>query len=261
MTKNTPPKKYKVHTLERGLDLIELLAERASEKSLSEISQEAGFNTATTHRILDALKSRGYIMQNPINSKYRLSTKVFEIGSAVQRSISCRDEALPILSDLAAKTGETAYLIIREGDEALCVERVEGHNYIQILFLQVGTRIPLYIGAGPRVLFAHMLEEEVDRIIARQTLSAWTSRTITDPIKLKDDLKKIREHGYALSMEDVTDGAAALGCPVRNHDNSVMAAISISGIAANFKGKKISPIIEVVKAAAADLSRRLHAPE
>jgi len=259
--KNTlSSKPYKVHSLERGLDLIEILAYGVPEKSLTELSQKAGFSLSTTHRILNALKSRGYVEQNPETLKYKLTFKFFEIGNIVVRHLNLREEAIPILTSLAEKTGETAYLIILDKDKALCLERIDGHHYVQVLFLKVGERMPLNIGAGPRVLLAYLPDEEIDRIIKEEGLACWTEKSITDPEKLKEDLRKIRKQGYALSFEDVTEGAAALGAPVRNWEGKVIAAISISGLSSHFAEEKLPPLIDAVKSAAEKLSQRLNAP-
>ncbi len=244
----------------QGLDLIEILADGVPEKSLTELSQKAGFNLSTTHRILNALKSRGYVEQNPETLKYKLTFKFFEIGNIVVRHLNLREEAIPILTDLAEKTGESAYLIILDNDEAFCLERIDGRHYIKVLFLQVGGRMPLHVGAGPRVLLAYLPDEEVDRIIKSKGLPAWTKKSITDPCKLKEDLKKIREQGYALSFEDATEDVAALGCPVRNWRGEVCATISIAGISSHFAEDKLPRLIKIVKDAAYELSHRLNAP-
>jgi IclR family KDG regulon transcriptional repressor len=89
-------KEYKVHSLERGLDLLEILSEASSEKSLKDLSEEAEFNQTTAHRILGALKSRGYVCQNPANSRYRLTLKMFELGSQIIQHLNLHEEALPI---------------------------------------------------------------------------------------------------------------------------------------------------------------------
>ncbi len=260
MANFSPPKPYKVHSLERGVDLIEILADKVSEKSLTELSKAAGFNLSTTHRILNALKSRGYVEQNPTNSRYKLTFKFFEIGNLIVRRLNFREEAVPVLTGLAEKTGESAHLIILDHNEALCIERIEGHHHIRVLFLQTGSRMPLHVGAGPRVLLAHLPEEEIDRVIKSKGLPAWTKRTITDPEVLKKDLAKIREQGYALSFEDATEDVASVGCPVRQRSDEVIAAISIGGISTHFTEDKLSSLIKMVKDAAYELSRRLNAP-
>jgi len=258
MTRPPVKKNYKVHSLERGLDLMEILAQGEPERSLTELSQEAGFNPTTTHRILNALKFRGYVKQDPATSRYRLTLKVFELGGQVIRHLDLRREAGPVLRDLADETGESAYLIIRDEDEAICIERIDGHNYVKVLFLQVGGRMPLHIGAGPKVLLAFSSPDEAEGIIQRRGLKAWTDFSLTDAEELKKELARIRERGYAISVEDVTLGAGAVGCPVRNWKGEVVAAISISGVADHFKGESLEWMAGATRAAADRLSARLH---
>ena len=253
-------KEYKVHSLERGFDLLEILAQNGFEKSLTEISSDAGFSQATTHRILSAMKSRGYVHQNPSNSKYRLTLKTFEVGSQVIQHLNLHEIALPILRDVASKTGESVFLVILEGDEALCIENINAYRNIQILFLRVGRRMPLHIGAAPKVILAHLSEKRVDEIIKNKAIETWTKKTITNPVDLKNELKRIRDQGYALSLGDVTEGAAAVGCPIINFAGEIVAAISISGIERHFTKKNLPAIIRILKNAAFKISRELHAP-
>jgi DNA-binding IclR family transcriptional regulator len=257
MKNNKSPKEYKVHSLERGLDLIELLAEDSTEKSLSELSKKASFNQSTTHRVISALKSRGYVRQNPSNSKYRLTLKLFELGNKIIRRFNIKEAAEPILKELAKRTQESIYLIIRDGDDALCIDRIDGNPFVRILSLEIGGRQPLHLGAAPKVLLAYNDEKEIDRIIEEKGLEAWTAQTITNPIQLKDELEKIRRQGYALSASDVTEGVAAIGFPIFNSDNKVIASISTAGMKDSFTEKRIEEIIEILKAASAQLSNRL----
>jgi IclR family transcriptional regulator, KDG regulon repressor len=260
MAKRDLAKEYKVHSLERGLDLIELLAQGSPEKSLSEVSKAAGFNQATAHRILSALKSRGYVRQNSSNSRYALTLKLFELGNQVIQHLNLHEEALPVLKQLADETGESVFLVILDGDEALCIENINAYRHVQVLFLRVGRRMPLHIGASPKVLLAHLPEERVHGIIERTGLAAWTPSSIADLRTLKADLKQIREQGYALGVNDVTDGAASLGSPIYNWKAEVVAAISVSGATSHFSEDKLPSLIKVVTGAAYEISRRLNAP-
>jgi len=253
-------KHYKVHSLERGLDLIEILSSLDKEISLTELSDKSGFTPSTTHRILDALKSRGYIKQNPENSKYNLSFKLFEIGTKIIRRVSLREEAVPVLRSLANETGESAYLLIRDNYEALCLERIDGFHFMKLLYLQVGGRMPLHIGAGPKILLASLPDEEIDHFIRTTGLPALTRETITNPLMLKEELEKIRRQGYALSIGDNTDGGAALSCPVRNWQCEVVATVSIAGFANHFSPDRIDSLIKIVSDGARELSTRLNAP-
>ncbi len=252
-------KRYKVHSLERGLDLIEFLAGAPLEISLKDLSHEVGFSMGTAHRILSALKSRGYVQQGEANSKYKLTFKLFELGNRAVEKLNIREEALPVLKDLAEKTGETAFLIVPDDHEGLCIERIEGYHYVKILALKIGGRMPLHMGGGPMALLAYLGDEYLDSVIKLKGLPAWTKKSITDLAKLKRNLRKIRKEGYSLSVGDVVEGAAAIGCPVRNWKGEVIAAISVSGSSIHFKKDALPRLIEIVKNSAEEISRRFGA--
>ena len=240
-------KSYKVHSLERGLELLEILAEEAQEVSLTQISHKAGFNPTTAHRILNALKSRGYVQQNPTNSGYGLTLKLFTLGQKIVRNIDLRKRAIPVLKRIVEKTGETAYLLLKDGYDALCVEREIGSKLVKLFLLEIGDRIPLHIGAGPRTILAYQREEVIDDIIKSGRVLARTKWTITtDPDELRESLKEIREKGYAL-YEYKGEGATALGCPVQDYQDNVFAAISIFGLSQNFAQGRLPQLVDTIK--------------
>ncbi|MEW6263889.1 MAG: IclR family transcriptional regulator [Thermodesulfobacteriota bacterium] len=251
-------KNYTVHSLERGLDLLELLAEGPPEKALSQISQAAGFNPTTAHRILKALKSRGYVQQNPATSDYGLTLKLFELGQKAIRHVNFREQAVIVLRNIARRTGETAYLFIRDGDEAICLERIEGSNFVKVFFVEVGDRRPLYVGAAARVLLAYQREEVIERVIDRFSQDHSDEGLWGEPEVLRDALKQIREQGYSLNFYPAT-GAAALGCPVRSYAGEVVASISISGVTDHFAPDKLPYLVEILKEETSGLRGRVEA--
>lgn len=258
--KKTTPK-YRVHSLERGLELLELLALGAKEKTLSELCRESGFSTSTAHRILNALEYRGYLMKNPSTLRYRLSFKLAELARASSWQKDLKQVAMPILDGIAHHLKETIYLIIIDNDEAYCLGRTDGNTSIRILTLEVGARMPLHMGAAPKVLLAHLPENEIDRIIREKGLEASTPHTITNPLMLKQDLKTIREQGYAVSFHDVTEGVAAVSSPVRNWQGDVVASVSIAGLTRsnNFIKESIPLLVDTIKVASEKISDTLAA--
>jgi DNA-binding IclR family transcriptional regulator len=254
-------KTYQVHSLERGLDLIEILADDSNAMTLSELSKKAGFTPSTSHRILNALKSRGYVQQSQENLTYRLTHKIFELASKIGLDNYLRETALPIIRRLAQESRDTAFLIVRDGDEAFCLERIDGNPSIRLATLEKGGRMPLHMGGGPRALLAYFDDGDLEHLIQHKGLVARTSRSITNPIVLREDLKQVRDQGYALSMEDVDNGVAALGCPVWGSDGKVIAAISIAGLASMYNGDTLNSKIDLVTNKARELSLLLQHSE
>ncbi len=257
-TKGGSGKGYLVHSLERGLEILEALAAAEGPLCLKELCQRTGFNPSTAHRILMALKARGYVRQEAQGDAYLLSFKLFELGSAIVRRISLRREARPFLERIARLTGESTHLNLVDNDECLCLERVEGHHAMQV-FLQEGGRIPLYVGAGPRVLLAFLPDAEIDRILATRPRPAYTDNTITSAADLWKDIRLIRQRGYAQSASERTPGAASLGWPVYVYTGGVKAGLSITGYFQRFEADNLPRLLDIMRRASQELSARLGA--
>ncbi len=252
-----PTKDYKVHSLERGLDILEIIARGPQEMALTEVARQSEFSLPTTHRILAALKSRGYVVQNPDSLKYRPTFRLFELGCLVMRKMTVAEEALPVMRRLSAETGECSFLNIVDHDECLCLAKVEGHRAMQVVFLQPGGRIPLHIAAGPKVLLAHLPDDEINRILQGSVRQPMTESTITDRELLWEQIREIRRKGYALSFGEKTEGAASIACPILTAHGALVAGVSITGYALHFGPDKMPLLVEAVRQAARDISRCL----
>lgn len=257
-----PAKAYRVHSLERGLDIVELLANGPREMSLSELARQAEFSLSTTHRILDSLKARGYARQNTANKKYRATFRLFELGSAIMRKMTVYEEALPAMRELSANTGECSFLNIVDNDECLCLAKVEGHQAMQVVFLQPGGRIPLHVAAGPKVLLANLPDEEIERILTHSKRQAMTGNTVLNPGVLWRHIKQIRKSGYAVSLGEKTGGAKSIAFPILTANGTLVAGISITGFAQHFTRSKMPELVEAVRKAAHDIGHCLgiHGP-
>jgi IclR family transcriptional regulator, KDG regulon repressor len=203
---------------------------------------------------------RGYVRRDPLNSKFQLGFKLFELGQRIAESLNLREKALPILKEIADKTGECAFLSVVDNDEAFFLEKVDGYRAVKVLIVGAGGRLPLHMGGGGKILLAFLPEKEIERIIKIKGLPAWTKYTITDEQVLKEDFKKIRKQGYAVSIEEVAEDAGAIGFPVRNWKSEVVAAISLSGLVNHFRGEALTRYIEIGRSAAVKLSKSLNAP-
>jgi DNA-binding IclR family transcriptional regulator len=158
--------------------------------------------------------------------------------------------------ELVERTGETAFLMIRDGLHALCIERVEG-EHVQSLALKLGGTLPLHLGAGPRVLLAFAPAEVQRQYLAQEPLRAFTLKTIHDPEALRADIAGIQSTGYALSYEDVTIGVAAIGVPLFNHKSEVVGALSLSGITPRWTESHIAEMLVELRSVGVQISSRM----
>jgi IclR family transcriptional regulator, KDG regulon repressor len=250
-------KGIQVQSLVRAVSLLEVFARDKVELSLKEISEATGLSKSTCYRLLSTLEEVNFVERDKSHTHYRLGMKLFELGLIVQRRMDLRRQALPFLVDLAEKTGETAFLMIRDEEEVLCIERVEGTYPVRALALNVGGRLPLHLGGGQRALLAELPDDEVLRIVREKGMPQFTPQSVIDLQELLLELRQTRERGYGRSWEDITPGVAAIGALVRDYTGNGIAAVSIAGIVQRFGPDRWDSLIELVKAAARNTSLQM----
>jgi DNA-binding IclR family transcriptional regulator len=253
----TPGIELPAQSLSRALDLLEAFLAQGSELTLTQLAAEARLNRTTAHRLLATLERRGYLQRSVNSRKYSLGVRVFELGALFHNQLDIRRAALPEMTSLVEQTGQAAFLCVRDGDHALCLERVGGRHRVKILPLQLGERQMLHCGAAPRVLLSGLSDAEILAYAERTGLPGFMPRTITAAHALVEDAHLTQQQGYALSNEDVTVGIAAVGVPVRDHTDGVIASISVAGLAATYTTQRIADLVDALRSAGYRLSRQL----
>jgi IclR family transcriptional regulator, KDG regulon repressor len=246
-----------VQSVWRALDVLEVFPKHGPELGLTKIAGLLQLNKATAYRLLSTLEERGYVERALGSRKYRLGVRAFELGLYFQSQLEVRKLALPSLRSMVEQTGEAAFLCIQEGDEAVCIERVEAEHQVNIFSLRVGGRQPLHCGAAPRALLCGMDDEQIANYAARTGLPASTPDTLTTLESLLQDVAQTRTRGFVVSMNDMVTGIAAVGGPVYEHSGNVAASISLSGLSIGYDAVRISELADIVVATARRISRQL----
>lgn len=231
-------------------EILGLLLEAPS-LSITEIAQGVGEPRSSVYRLIASLEDLGFVeAAPPPGSRYQLSLGLFRLGRVVASRIGIRAVALPVMERLFDQTGETVFLMIRNGHGALCVERLDGRR-VQSMAVNVGGTLPLHLGAGPMVLLAHVDRSIAEDYLASGTLTARTPRSVSDTDQVRRRLEEIRTQGYAVSDEDLVPGIAAVGAPIRDAAGTVVASLSIAGARPAVLEESAARTIELVCEAAA----------
>jgi DNA-binding IclR family transcriptional regulator len=247
---------YRVQVLERAIGIIEALWKDGPELSQVELCSRVGLHKSTMHRILNVLEEHRFVEKGKSNAKYRLGTRLFEIGSKAGVNLDLRDQARPYLQRLVYESGETAHLCVLDEGEVLYLEKVEAPRTVRVPS-NVGRRYPAHCGAAGKILLAYLTPNEVDEIIKRRGLKAFTHNTITTPAQLRGELEAVAALGYAVDNEEFEEGLQCIGAPIRDYSGKVIASISVAGPASRMSDGKIPSIARSVVDAALDLSRQV----
>jgi IclR family transcriptional regulator, KDG regulon repressor len=204
---------------------------------------------------LATLQECEFVDRTP-DGAYYLHIRFLEFGYEVRKHMNLVDLSLPVLNWLVAETGQSAFVSVVDGTEALCIAARESLSQIRMA-ASVGRRLPLYAGATPTILLAFMPAAKRDTLLDQIDLVPFTPATITDRARLLAYLEQIYRQGYVFTPEDLTEGAKGVGVPIRDFSQEVVASLSIAGIASQFTAERMPRYLELTLEGAAKISKAL----
>lgn len=219
--------KGKVQSLDRAFLLIDIIANSNENLSLKKITELADLPKPTTYRILSSLEAWGYVELDE-RKGYKLGVKFLQLGAQVQEDLDIRKVARPYLKKLNDLTKETVFLSIIYKGRGLYIDKLDGQHSVRLV-AQVGSLNYLHSSGLGKCLLAGLSPEEQKKRIMTLEMPKITQNTITDPDVLIDQLKIIKEKGYAIDDMEGEEGVRCVAAPIKNHQGKVVAAISISG--------------------------------
>lgn len=249
-----------VKTIDRAASILRCLASGAPAGCrLSDVATCSGLGKATVHRLLTALVEVGFADRCEESKRYRLGYGIYTLGGAARR-FQITELARPALLRLAAETEDTVFLSIRDGDEALCIDRCTGAFPIRTLTLTVGDRRPLGVGAGSLALLAYQSDAEVERVLTSNEAGR-AGYPGFDATALRTMVKESRARGYALNDGRIVGAMAAVAVPVIGPEGRVAAALSIAAIRERMTPTRIRDLVQRLTREAESLGGLLHSSD
>jgi len=248
-----PPREPSTAMLERGIELLELLAKEGP-IGVAELAKQAVCAPATATRLLRILQAKGFAVCDETGKTWRLGTRWNAFGQAAAEQGALATTAAPFLTALGIAAGENAYLRVRDGMASETVAVYQTDPALRV-YTEVGGRGPLHAGTS-RMLLAHA-PEAVQTQLLTQRLPRFTPATRTDPTWIAADLQRIRARGYLITSDEVVPGAVSVGAPVRDASGQVIAVIFISAPTMRMRPPRPRALVSIVQDAAAKLSHAL----
>lgn len=237
--------RYSVQVLIDAAGILGSFGSRNTPLGIAEISDTVGIGRSKVHRLLDTLRFLGFVEQDQASKKYRLGLRTFEIAAAAASRFDLGPGARQALQDLVRMTGETVNVGVLQGNEILYVDNVRGLGPLR-LEVEVGTRAPVNCFALGKAILAFETLEKVEQILAGP-LVALTRNSITDPARLREELNRVKERGYAVDDEESFPGVRCIAVPIFHYSRSPIAAIAVSGPAARLPISRLLDFVQPLK--------------
>jgi DNA-binding IclR family transcriptional regulator len=251
MARESAPKsaRYRAPALEKGLDVIELLAAEKSPLNLSAISQRLGRSSGELFRMLQVLEFKGFITTAENGSGYVLTNKLFALAMTQAPVRSLVETALPIMRKLTADIGQSCHIAVASEDQIVVITRIERPGDLGFS-VRIGYRREIAIATSGLVLFAYQDEETRKAWLKRCKLVGKAARDFVD----RADAVRARGHHEAAShfVRGITD----LSAPILRGDIAV-AALTIPFAHSNPLVMEMTPAVELLREAARQISNEI----
>ena len=238
----------------RAVAVLKAFTDAQPKMTLADITRATRLNKATAYRLLAALEKEGLVARNGGES-YHLGPEAIALGGRALRANDLRTAARAELEALAHLTRETATLETLVGRDMLIVDEVISPNLVGGTPF-VGTRWPAHATSTGKAVLAHLPTPELNAFL-RRALPRFTEHTHTSAERLRRELTRVRELGFATIREELEVGYAAAGAAIFNYEGRVAGALSVGGPAARLTEARLSEIGPRVAEAAERVSVKL----
>ncbi len=215
--------RYRAPALDKGLDILELLATQPHGLTRAEIVKEMDRSASEIYRMLERLVARQYVMRNPSGDRYALSLKLFALANMHPPLSRLINQALPIMDDFARKAEQSCHMGVYDRGNVLISAQINSPRGWSFS-VQRGARVGLLDTASGHLLLAYADEGSYRRMLAEHT-PLDGEVPITEK-KLQETLAAIRQQGYLERDSAQSFGVVDISFPILGPDNTALATLT-----------------------------------
>lgn len=220
-SKKKTPVRYEAPALEKGLDILELLAGTTSAMNLSRISEAVGRSRSEMYRVLQVLERRHYLERQSDDDRYTLTNRLFLLGMERPAVKGLLEITLPMMHKLSDEIQQPCHLVVPSDQYMVVIARVES-PYELGLTVRIGHRRPLLEATSGMVLVAFQSDTVRTDWLQKYGMTARRQSRAA----LLETLTIIREQGYAAIPSTVAPGVTDLSAPILV-DSAAVAALAV----------------------------------
>ncbi|WP_159994112.1 IclR family transcriptional regulator [Roseomonas sp. 18066] len=252
------PAESGIQVLDRAIGLLQALGQTGNNGlQLSRLAAQQGLSLSTTHRLLTALERHGWVERVAGSKRLRLGLALLGLSGQAADGSGLRRLCRPALLQLSGEFGETFYLIVRSGLNALVVDRQEGAYVIESLTQGIGGMMPLGIGAGSAAILAAQPQAEIEAVLGANAARYPQFGTSLEQVRRR--VQQVQQDGHLLSDDSLISGLAVLSVPIRPRGHVVTAALATNFIASRHDAAGRQAFLDRIRQEAATIEAGLTA--
>lgn len=246
-------------TVAKAVSLLEALGADAPELGLADLARRAGFDKATTRRLLVSLIEGGLVEQDELSRNYRLGAGLSRLALLREAKFPFRSTALPVVERLAQETGETVHLSEYSSRGLVSVHVIESTKANRVS-VPVGMILPLHATASGIALLA-FAAKKLREATANGALEAFTQHTVGEPAKLLEMVEAARARGYSTSAQGFEEGVFSVASAILGPDGLAVGALAVAAPQVRIRKGDIERHGAAAAAAAREIGERLFGPQ
>jgi DNA-binding IclR family transcriptional regulator len=224
---------------------------------IADIARHTGLERSTVNRVVRALCAERLLMAGPQPRHYVLGPLAFELGLAAARNFPLREIAASSLERLAELTGDTCFLMVRSGADAVCLDRREGAYPVRALSIGIGDRRQLGAAAGSLAMLLAMPEDEREAYV-RDNAERIRAYGMLDADVVRAMIRRAQELGFALNQDNIIPDVAAVGVAIPSRVGVPFAALSVSALTSRMiPGDRYRTVVQWLRREAEAIAAKL----
>ena len=249
---------HRLSTVDNAMSLLALFLKYES-VGLMDIERETGVSKTAAFRLAATMVDRGFLVKDVRTKRYYPGTILFQLVQKFQMNDIVKVSE-PYMQELAQLTNESVYISIRSGNNYIHLGGIPSPYPVKVTS-SIGDEIPLHIGAAGKIHMAHMAPSDYENYIKRAGLKTYTPDTITDPDLVSQELERVKEKGFALSLGEGFPDSGGISAPIWGFGEEPAASLSILMPLTRLTNEKQKELIDLIMKYSSQITKEFNRHE
>ena len=255
---NDVSEKSTILSVERAVILLRKMGEEDTPIGVRELARKTGYNPSTVQKLVNSLEVQGLVKQDDKTDGYDLAIGICRLGAALLSGLDVHQIARPHLREMTEKSDESSYLALLTPDKKwyVFVDKAESTHMLRWT-ADLGAWRPLNCTAEGKAILAYLSDDHLKYLKSEEVFRRSTPNSIVNLDELQDELRSVRNRGWAYSDEEFAEGVRAVAAPLFDYSNKVIGAVSLVGPKLRLTDERVKELVDMVKEKGKSISHEL----
>lgn len=237
------------NVISKTFTILRAFTDVQNEWGVNELSRHLKMPVSSVHRMISTLKDEHILEYSEVTNKYRVGTDFIRMASIISNNVDVKRVARPYLEGLASEVHHSVYFALYspQHKKMSFIDVVKSIYALQYI-LDIGVLEPVHIAASGKTILAYLPKNEIEEILDLE------DQTGVEREEIMEELKVIKNQGYAITSNERKKGAMSVGAPVFNASDKVIGSVICVMPIGEYQEELEPHYIEKVKQAAEDIS-------